>query len=369
MKIAHVVPTFPPDIGGMGQVAFDEAKELAARGHDVTVFTIAFPEQKYDDEKLPFKVVREKTFLRTASAAWLPQLKFKVRGFDVVHLHYPFYGTAEWVACSGEPYVVTYHMDASPKKHLQAIRIIYDNLFAKSILKKARRVILVDQNANFKLKSKLASEKISIIPNGIDSEIFHPQPPNFSDFAADHLKSKRILLFVGNLMPVKGLGTLLQALQEISNPDVHLIVVGGGYNEWQYRNKAETLGVSHQITWLGHCSDREKLAKYYALADAVVVPSLSESFSLVAGEALACGKPVIASDIPGIRERVIEGETGFLFEKGSHTDLARTIKKFLKLPLKAKSLLGQNGRELVERKFSLKKHVDELERIYVESRI
>lgn len=365
MKIAHIVATLPPDIGGMGQVAFDEARGLAARGHEVTVFTIASPYHKYQDEKLPFKVVRKKIFLKTSSAGFWPGIRDELSSFDMVHLHFPFYGAAEWVLWSGIPYVVTYHMDAKPNKRYQkVIKYLYDNLFSERILTGAKRVILVDRHVPLEFKEKLNRDRILILPNAVDTKIFRSQDSSLAEFTLDKLQGKRILLFVGNLLPIKGLAVLLSAIKKVGDKNLHLLVVGGGYNEKEYRRQAEKLGITDQVTWLGPYFDKSKLAKIYNLPEAVVVPSFSESFSLVAAEALAVGKPVIASNIPGIRDRVREGETGYLFEAGSSRALSESIKKFLSLSAEGRQRLGRIGMELVTRDFSLDKHVQRLEEIY-----
>lgn len=91
MKIAEVVATFPPSIGGMGEVCFNESEELAKRGHEVTVFTLRhFKKKEYTNEKFPFKVVRVRPFLKAGDAGLVPGIFFKLRGFDYIHLHYPF---------------------------------------------------------------------------------------------------------------------------------------------------------------------------------------------------------------------------------------------------------------------------------------
>ena len=97
MKIAHVVSTFPPQVGGMGQVALEEAQRLAKMGHEVTVFALGYAGTKYHDQDFPFKVVRLWTPFKYGDAGFAPQLFFKLKKFDVTHLHYPFYGSAQCV--------------------------------------------------------------------------------------------------------------------------------------------------------------------------------------------------------------------------------------------------------------------------------
>ncbi len=370
MKIAHVNATFPPDIGGMGQVAFDETRELAKRGYDVTVFTLSYPLSRYDDSKFPFKVIRSRPLIPGGVAGWVPAWRKMFMGFDLIHLHYPFYGGAEsvWMNMGSVPYIITYHMDAQPTVMLKKpIKFLYDRFVAPRILSKARRVILVDNKHHYSLEKNLfASQKI-ILSNGIDTEIFKPGTVAPTEFGLAALAGKRIFLFVGNLLPVKGLPLLIKAWNKLSVPDAHLVVVGGGYNEAGYQKLAKKYGVADRIHWQGPCYDQEHLAKYYRLVEAVIVPSSSETFSLVVGEALSSGRPVIASDVPGIRNRVKEGETGFLFEPGVERRLLEAMARYFKNSAEQIKILGQHGRELIVNEFGLKKHIDALEEIYRDS--
>ncbi|MFA6105190.1 MAG: glycosyltransferase family 4 protein [Patescibacteria group bacterium] len=367
MKIAHVVASLPPDIGGMGRVAYDEASELVKRGHQVTVFTLAYFPYEYKDEKFPFKVVRAKPLVRSGIAGLVPELRQSFHDFDLVHLHYPFYGGAEWVWLSGRPYVVTYHMDASPTlKHRQLVKNVYDRLFAKRIMQKSKRVILVDERHYLAERKFIFPDQSIVIHNGINTEIFKPQTVNLHDLGLGGLENKKIFMFVGNLLPIKGLSKLLKAWHKFNRDDAHLAIVGGGYHEHEYRAEAENLKIKN-ITWLGACHDPEKMAKFYAAAFAVVIPSISESFSLVATEAMACETPVVSSNLPGMHEKIIDGETGYVFETGNEVDLEKSLKKIISVSHEEKKKMGEKGRKLVLDKFSMQGHMDRLEEVYKEA--
>ena len=144
MKIAHVVSTFPPNIGGMGVVCYNEAKRLAENGNDVTVFTLKYPGVVYDDTKFPFKVVRLKPLVKLGDAGLVPQILNHLNGFDLVHLHYPFYGGAEWLCFYSAPMVITYHMDAQAGGGKGIISKIYDWFWPKILFARAKKIIAVD---------------------------------------------------------------------------------------------------------------------------------------------------------------------------------------------------------------------------------
>lgn len=366
MKIAHVVASLPPDVGGMGRVAFDEAYASAKNGHDVVVFTLSYFPYKYDDKDLPFKVIRTRPWLRSGIAGFVPDWRNAFKKFDLIHLHYPFYGGAEWVWMSGRNYVVTYHMDAAPiSKHRRFVKNVYDRLLARRILQKAKRVVLVDERHYLADRKFLFPDQSVVIHNGVDTNVFKPVDAKVEDLGLDESSGKILFMFVGNLLPVKGLSKLLKAWKNIKRSDVHLAIVGGGYNEHEFRAEAEEYDIKN-ISWLGACRDQEKMVKYYSVADCVIVPSLSESFSLVSTEAMSCETPVISSRLPGMIEKVIENVTGFTFDPGNESQIEDVINKFAEMDIDKRKRMGENGRKLVIEKFSMAVHMDRLEVVYKE---
>lgn len=373
MKIAHVVATFPPRVGGVGTVAYDECRKLAQRGHEVTVFTLWYPDDyKYDPMPVPFKVVRLVPQLRLGDAGRVPPLKNMLDGFDVVHLHYPWYGGAEFVFKAKQKYVVTYHMDAAPVGIIKkAIQFVYDTLYAKNILSKAEKVVCFDQEQllHSDFGKIIPAHKIVELPNGIDTDIFCP-----NDVGADHNQPlQRELVFVGNLMPVKGLDVLLKSLAVIvgvggrlpvpSTTSIHLTVIGSGYSESYYKKMVDDLALQNHVTFVGSVPSRE-LPQYYRRAWCTIIPSRAESFSLVALESLACGTPVIVSNIPGARSRVVEGVDGLLVTPGSVDSLVDTITHMINLTTLQRNQVGERGVQKVQEQYGLEKHIATLETIY-----
>lgn len=373
MKIAFVISTFPPKSGGMGQVCLDEAQRLSKLGHKITVFTLAYSNDSTSDfdSLLPFKVVRMRPFIRLGDGGWIPQLLFKLKGFDLAHLHYPFYGGGLNVLMGSLiwhiSYVVTYHMDAQPSSLLKnIIKKISDLLVSKLILIKAKKVIVVDQQntKQFSFLNKLSSTFISTIPNAVDTKLFFPHHITGSHLGHPELDNKKILLFVGNLMPVKRLDLVLRALKNLSDPNLVLLVIGGGYEENTYHQLCSDLDISDKVFFMGKITDRKILAQYYCLADATIVSSDYESFSLVALESLSCATPVIASRVVGVEGRIIDGVDGLFFEPNNFQDLANKIFQFYNYPQTVRKQLGENGRKKVAENYSWDKHIEALLKIY-----
>ncbi len=374
MKIAQIVSTAPPHIGGMGAVCFNEASELAKRGHAVTVFTLNHGGNYSGDAALPFNVVRLKTFLKAGDAGWVPALAFKLKDFDVVHVHYPFYGALEWVLLAhwlyGVPYVTTYHMDADVNGWKSFVQRLYDFKygFGLHFFKNATRIITVDaehyQQTQFGSLFKGSTEEIV---NGVDSDLFSMQKITATEAGLPELEGKKVILFVGNLIPFKRLDLAIQALPHLPNY-VMLLVVGGGYNENEYKKLAADLGVANRTVFYGRTDDQKVLAKLYSLATCLVVASdRAESFSLVALEALAAGVPVVGSDIVGVRARIKNGVDGFLFKPGSVQSLVDALNTILAKPETERRAMGERGREKVCRENSWQQHVNKLQKVYLDA--
>jgi D-inositol-3-phosphate glycosyltransferase len=143
-----------------------------------------------------------------------------------------------------------------------------------------------------------------------------------------------VLLFVGRIQPLKGLDVAVRALAALGRPDATLVVVGGASGP---AGAAEVARIESLIADLGlqgqvRMADPQPhhlLSTYYRAADVCVVPSRSESFGLVALEAAACGTPVVAANVGGLRTLVVDGETGFLVEGRDPEDFATRLDQVL----------------------------------------
>jgi D-inositol-3-phosphate glycosyltransferase len=159
-------------------------------------------------------------------------------------------------------------------------------------------------------------DRIEVLPPGVDHRLFSPGPREATRARLGH-PGRRVLLFVGRIQPLKGLDLAVQALAEID--DAVLWAVGGPSGEdgpaelERVQQLAADLGVADRLLVLPPRPHHE-LVDYYRAADVCLVPSRTESFGLVALEAAACGTPVVAASVGGLRSIVEDGETGFLVE-------------------------------------------------------
>lgn len=377
MRIAQVVHTFPPYMGGTGNVCFHNSLELAKLGHDVTVFTSRYPDEDFKYPDL-IKVVRFKPCLRIGLAPFLPKL-IVLEKFDIVHLHYPFVFGAELILLNSllrkNIFVVTYHQDLIFDGMLGYLIEVYNRVVGNQVLSKAKRILApsFDYLANSSIKHILVPREQDVVelPNGVDIEEFNP------NISSRELREKygmrdneNVILFVGALdesHKFKGVDVLLKAFSKlVHSQDVTLIIVGRGSLENSYRMIATELGISTKVIFAGGVSDDE-LPKYYSLCDLFILPSVSkaEIFGLVLVEAMSCGKPVIATNLPGVRTVVDDGKNGLLVEPGNVGDLAVKMQYLLGNESTRKSF-GIRGRRKVEDKYSWQKIGEELDRIYSE---
>jgi len=182
---------------------------------------------------------------------------------------------------------------------------------------------------------------IAVIPCGVDVERFQPRDKRRARLDLSLPAAAPILLFVGRLQPSKGIDILLRAAAEIrrQRPDVRVLVVGGGLDERDERETAELqrlqrLGAElglHNVHYV-RAQPQETLAKYYAAADVFVLPSHYESFGMVVLEAMACGTPVVGSDVGGLSHTIADGESGLLVTPGDWRAFARAIARLLASP-------------------------------------
>ena len=376
MKIAQVVCTFPPYKGGIGNSAYQFARVLSRQGHKVTVLTPDYSsgakKKKINDG---FEIIRLKPYIKYGNAAFLPQFLWKLKGFDIVHLHYPFYGAAEIVMLRkilfnrNMKLVVHYHMDSIGKGIKGFIFKLY-KLFVLPILLRQAKIITC-ASLDYVKHSALADyyknhkEKFRQIFFGVDLEqfvIYH-----------DHKNKERkhkIILFVGGLDQAhyfKGLENLLKAVKIIKyelRDDVLLNIIGEGDLKPYYKNLAKQLKIAEQVCFTENV-DNNKLVNYYNYCDVVVLPSINkgEAFGLVLLEAMACAKPVIASNLPGVRGVFKKGKHGLLAQPDNVDDLANKVKAILSDKNLARKM-GQAGKELVKKKYTWEKVGKRLNSIY-----
>ena len=389
MKVAQLSTRYPPGPGGVERHVAELAPRLAARGHDVEVFTSdlyrEFPWQRLDphvarEERTDFGAVHRLpvwtlpgelhyTFFRDLDG---PLERFRP---DVVHAH--TYGThqvsvaARLRRSTGTPFVLTAHFH--PIWSIEGgwtrrrLRAFYDRLLAGPVVREAARLI-VQTREEERLVRELGIDlpPVSIIPPG-----YAPPEPSAATAGsfAEHLGLPGpFALFVGRLASNKGLIALVEAFQAVAqaDPTASLVLVGadGGVGPALDRRVHE-LGLGSRVRRVGFLADDAELARAYREARVAVLPSDYEAFGLVLLEALAQGTPVVASRVGGIPEIVEDGVSGLLVPPGDVPALSGALQRLWADPALGRRL-GETGRREVVPRFTWEALADRLDQVYRE---
>jgi glycosyltransferase involved in cell wall biosynthesis len=352
MKILIVLTYFAPYTSGLTVYAVRQARALAAMGHQVTVLTSQHERTLPAEENLEgVQVIRVPVALRVVKGVIMPQMPFKawqlMRTTDVVNLHVPQMDAALLALLARlcrKPVVLTYHCDLQmPVGWINQLAGYVANLahhlsarFAHAIVHNTRDFA---EHSDF-LKRYL--DKLTVIHPPVTvvpvserevqafREIYGIQP------------GERVIGMVARLAAEKGVEYLVQALPEIRQrvPGARVVFVGQYENvmgESAYRQKILALidDLNNQWTFLGVLSEEEKSA-FYHVCDVLALPSVNstESFGMVQVEALACGTPVVATDLPGVRQPVSATGMGEIVPVGDAAALAKAIIKVLECALR-----------------------------------
>ena len=372
MRIVQVTPFFHPHAGGVESHVRSLAREFAREGHDVTVVTSRYQSSLPRDERMEgYRVLRTRTLGLAFNTPFDVGTARVLRGLDadVVHLHYPppltsFFAT-RLLQHRNIPVCLTYHCDL----YLSGIggRILaglYQRVFLPPTLRRVDRIV-VHTRSYGRTSEMLRGRELAVIPSVVDLDWFRPGYDGSALRGDLRLEGKRILAFTGRLVPHKGVDVIIQALTELPD-DVVLLVVGAGPRFGSLVGLARRLGVGERVRFCGSVSD-DDLPRYLALAEIFVFPSQSrlEGFGLAVAEAMAVGLPFVIADMPGVREVIEPGQEGLLAEPLLATDLAEKIKTLLDDPALARRM-GAAGRRRAEARYGLPTVAHQLLSLYAD---
>jgi glycosyltransferase involved in cell wall biosynthesis len=325
MKICMVSKHFPPYAGGVESRVYELSKWMASKGENVTVLTSSELGAEKSEHIDGVSVFRSAIFLTFSNAPFTPGILCKLFSldYDIVDLNLPDPLNAFFVFLASlvrrKPYVVTYHSDIVGRGFLGFLFTPFEWL----ILSRASRIIATSPHYARQSKSlKCFLDKVEVAANFVDLRRFRTDI-DCGDLRGGLLGGReKVVLFVGRLVPYKGLDVLIDSF-EILKDRYRLVIVGVGPLENDLKKRSLKLGDS--VFFAGEVSSDE-LPKYYCACDVLVLPSVTsqEAFGIVLLEAMACGKPVIASDFSGMPYVVgedgkkdlggfYEGEGGLLF--------------------------------------------------------
>jgi len=391
LKVAIVARTVFPlhGLGGLERHVRALARHLVLRGVEVTLYTppAQCPERQLDGAKLvfvscrPFPWPRSRGFVildrSTNYLAWTMKTAREVLRArpDVVHAEGGAgFGYALHRGPSDPPLVLhPQGLEEFKAPWLKRTAYLPLRLSTRYAARRAERVVVPDVSLVADVSRYLSVEppKAIVIPNAIDlEEMDRPVPPRVRDELLGRLgieEKSVVLLSVGRLEANKGYDVLIDALARIRGllPRPWLwVLVGKGPLEADLRARVEQTGLSESARLTGSLDD-EALSTLYERASLFVHPTLYEGSSLVTLEAMAHRKPVVASAVGGIRDKIEEGKSGFLVPPSDAFALGRAIQQALSLGGRLASL-GEEGRHRVEADFSWPHKASRLDELYRE---
>jgi glycosyltransferase involved in cell wall biosynthesis len=353
--------------GGAELAMYQLSKTLALSGHEVTLVADVVTDDFPASAGLRFvplegRAPRLAARLPTGFFGWLLKhlignlcsalvARRLLRGyrFDLVHAHGNL--AARLMGRFGRVPVVYTEHDSTPWSchyrswHERIIRRAIYRLVNVGAFRRVDCIATTCESLRVELLERWAIEakQVMTILNGADFDVFHPDAGQ----AAPPAPFERYCLFVGRLTPRKAPDLLLHALVEA--PGINCVFAGDGPMRGRLEALAAALGVAERVAFLGDVSPR-RLGPLYTQADLLVLPSFSETTSLVAFEAMACGTPVLSSRIAGLPDVVHDWSTGFLVKPGDVGQLTIAI-RFLTADPEALARMGAEAQKRVRKRF------------------
>ena len=344
------------DTGGMSVYIRELAHELGKQGHLVDVYTRIHDPNDHQIYELGqnarlihLPAGRDEDINKLTVYSHLPEFIYNLESFrksndlqyDLIFSHYWLSGLAgkylqQWWNI---PHITMFHTlgvvkntigvgEKEPERRLEAERDLAQNchyVIAPTDEEKEELILHYDTFA----------ERIGVVPCGVNLEQFKPIS---KENARQHLGfgNGKIILFVGRIDPLKGIDKLIRAIPYLQNiQGLRLVIIGGGEHSQreieQLQKLVRNLNIQDSITFVGLIKHRQ-LPYFYSAADACVIPSYYESFGLVALESLACGTPVVATDVGNFRSIIRQGETGYVVADNAPHHLADKIALLLSRP-------------------------------------
>jgi rhamnosyl/mannosyltransferase len=357
MRILHVGKFYPPVAGGMERMLqlLCESERPAV---DSRVLVVGRRLQTIQETCRGVPVTRVGRLGTIGSVGLCPTFPIWLRRLagdvNVIHEPNPLALVSTVLARPRGHLVVWFHSEVVRPRW--KYHVMY-RPFLRAVLSRAERIVasspkLIEHAVELQdFRTKCAS-----IPFGVDVKRFEPTPAVISRVEA--IRRERpgpLVLFVGRLVPYKGLNVLLQALAGLQG---RAVLVGDGPGRPDLERLARTLHLDGQVTFAGEVSEIDLVALYHA-CDVFVLPSVTraEAFGVVQLEAMACGKPVVSTDLPsGVPWVNQHGQTGLVVQPGSVTALREALGRLLE-DTALRGELGRRGRERIDREFTVRRMV------------
>jgi glycosyltransferase involved in cell wall biosynthesis len=379
-KLCIVTHTFLPHVGGIEKVVYEQSKRLLLKNFEPFVVTnrIGTP-KNYVVDGINVECYES---LNTGFRLGIPYSIPTITSFDtflkavksskIIHAHgHPYLTSliaAKLAKRYSKPFVLTQHNTFIEYDSIfDTIERLNDLAVGKETLKEADKIIVVSKaTKDYVLSLGAKPEKVKVLHNGVDLERFRPLPEKQAQMRRKLgiPQNSIVILTVRRIVYKNGIDTLIEAanIAVKKNQKIVFLVVGKGPDFNNVKMKIEQLGIEKNFRLAGFVKD-EDLPLYYNTADFFVLPSKSgEGLPLVALEAMACGLPVVATNVGGIREIMMD-DYGKMVQPNNPEALARAILDFASVDFSARKT---ELRAIVEKMYSWGKNVERLIEIYEE---
>ena len=397
MRILHLIATLSPSTGGPGEACLGLCRELANRGHEVSVYTTAFghPDPRgaarteYPlDEPVYDGGVEIRFFAETDHRFYLSSpslyraLRTVIPTVDIVHIHsiYLFHSTVGAYLCRRfhVPYVIKPHGTLDPylRRRHRLRKWLHEIIVERRSFQSAAAIqFTAAQEMELATESRMGrwlfeSTVGAVVPNGVViPEAFEPE-----ESGADReglvqqfpeLRSKRIVLFLGRINFKKGLDILSSAFARLcrTRDDVHLLIAGPDNEGYGLRVKEwlRAENVLDRVTFAGMLRGAYKNAAFQ-IAEIFVLPSYTENFGIAIVEAMAQSLPVVVSDRVNIWREIADAAAGLVIRCDA-AELTAALSRLLD-DSELRTSMGRRGRELVERSFTWPIAAEQMIKLY-----
>jgi glycosyltransferase involved in cell wall biosynthesis len=374
---------FPPRIvGGIARHCFGLAKGLVEMGHNVHIVTLDFPGSPLYENRNGINIHRVKIelghpnfitwtfifnhFLEKKIAHLSQDIKF-----DIIHIH-------DWLTAPAgiasknylnKPLISTVHsLEIGRVQELRSPDSYMIDGLEWWMTYESSKIILCSNSMRTELNDhfNIPKEKVTVIPNAIDPYVYdkYIDTKKIKNNYGIEDKSK-LVLFVGRLVPQKGVEYLIDAVPLVTNRSVYFYIIGDGWSRSILEKLALSKKQGDRIRFLGFIPDTERI-ELTKSADVLVVPSIYEPFGIVALEGMAAGVPVIASNIGGLSEIIEHDKTGVLVYSKNPESIAWGINKVLYNNEYSRSII-QNAKKKVIEVYSWKAIAKKTIELYQES--
>jgi 1,2-diacylglycerol 3-alpha-glucosyltransferase len=360
MRIGLFTDTFLPQANGVVTSLLSFGPELVRRGHEVSVFC---PNSNVKE----FKGMPVFSYPAVAFRAYpefkiaVPQGRDRAPKLDIVHTHSPFtMGFFGWRVAKLQniPRVSTFHTLLSEYAgYVSKLgKIVLKPVtweFCRTFYNRHRKLIAPSRTLKKILQEHKIRKPIDIIPNGIDTDFFHPFEKTVARKKLG-INGGGIFLSLGRLGHEKSTDVVIRSFE---NLDAKLIIVGRGPAEKKLKKLTRKLGLQNKVAFKGFVPEKLK-PLYYSAADALVIASEFETQGLVVVEAMACGTPVIGANSGAVPEIIQEKKNGYLFEPRNVEELTEKIGMFEPSKRMEKNAIKTS------KNYSIEKCAAELEKFY-----